>query len=136
MIKKVVFDFDGTLADTREVFLKALVHLSKKHGLKRLSSQEIQEMLKLPIRQRCKTMGILLHKIPLLFHEYLRMLKTMEMASPYPGIQEVVRSLQKREVDLVIISSNSSEYILIGIKYLQYSTPIFFNFKLSKSRNL
>jgi len=60
----------------------------------------------------------------------------MEMASPYPGIQEVVRSLQKREVDLVIISSNSSEYILIGIKYLQYSTPIFFNFKLSKSRNL
>jgi len=35
--------------------------------LKRLSSQEIQEMLKLPIRQRCKTMVIPLHKIPLLF---------------------------------------------------------------------
>ncbi|RQD76080.1 MAG: HAD family hydrolase [Candidatus Syntrophonatronum acetioxidans] len=111
MIKKIVFDFDGTLADTREVFLKALGHLSQKHGFKRLSPQEIQEMLKLPIRQRCKVMEIPLHKIPLLFHESLRLLKTMEMASPYPGIQEVVRALQEREVDLVILSSNSSEYI-------------------------
>lgn len=112
MIRKVVFDFDGTLADTRDLFLEALAQLSEKFGLYQLSQEEIEEMFGLPIRERLKKMGVPLSKMPLMYRESRVIFNRLQSKPvPYPGVKEMVYELKERGLLLDIISSNTYHYI-------------------------
>lgn len=54
MLKYVVFDFDGTLVDSQDIFVPIYNQLAEKHGYKTVSEVEIEPLRKLSIPERCK----------------------------------------------------------------------------------
>lgn len=54
MQKYIVFDFDGTLVDSQNIFVPIYNQLAEKHGYKTVSEEEIEPLRKLTISERCK----------------------------------------------------------------------------------
>ena len=108
MLKAVIFDFDGTLADTRHIVYETYHRLADKHGLKKLSFEEMKEMKALSIKERFKSSGVPMFKVPQLAREaQLIYGEFMDLAAPYPEIDELLQALKKQGLLLFIISSNS-----------------------------
>ena len=112
MKTSVIFDFDGTLADTREALLKAYPLIANKHNLKLLSEAELYGLRKLPIKKRLDLLNIPLSKIPVIIHDTRVMVGSfIETCKPYEGIPDLLLSLVANKYKLNIISSNSEDNI-------------------------
>jgi len=112
MKSSIIFDFDGTLADTREALLKAYPLIAKKHGLKILSEADLYSLRKLPIKKRLELLNIPLSKIPIIIHDTRVMVGSfIETCKPYEGIPDLLLSLVENKYKLSIISSNSEDNI-------------------------
>lgn len=111
MIKLVVFDFDGTIADTGALSVEIFQEMSRKHGIPVLSAEEIEEMRKLPIRKRLKLVSVPLRKVPKLMKESWGMMKEkIGSTQPFDGIVDVLNRIQGK-VPMVILSSNHADNI-------------------------
>ncbi len=111
-LKAILFDFDGTLADTRGVLYQVYDRLAEDHDLPAIPHEELDQIRALPITERFKRMNVPLLKLPRLFREALRIFPDyMELAEPYPGIEEMLALLKKERYPLIIISSNTVESI-------------------------
>jgi phosphoglycolate phosphatase len=109
MFKAVIFDFDGTLADTRHLLYQVYDRLAGKHGYQKFSLAELEAMNSLSIRDRFKKTGVPLFKLPGLTREALAIYgEFISSAAPFPGIPELLRELKSRGLFLSIISSNSA----------------------------
>ena len=65
MQKYIVFDFDGTLVDSQNIFVPIYNQLAEKHGYKTVSEEEIEHLRKLTMSERCKS--LMYHCISFLF---------------------------------------------------------------------
>ncbi len=111
MTKLIVFDFDGTLADTRALTVEIFQEISKKHNYPILSHDEIEAMRKLPIRKRLKIVKVPLRKVPGLMKEGLVLMRErIKDSQLYPGIQEILKAF-KGKIPMVILSSNHTDNI-------------------------
>lgn len=116
MIKLVVFDFDGTIADTGALSVDIFQEMSRKHGIPVLSREEIDEMRKLPIRKRLKLVSVPLRKVPKLMRESWGMMKEkIGSTDVFPGIMDVLNTF-KDHVPMVILSSNHADNIQTFLK--------------------
>lgn len=112
MLKVVIFDFDGTLADTGHILYKAYGRLIKKHKLKTIPPEQLEAMRSLPIRERFRKAGVPLLKLPRLAADVIPIFSEfIGSAVPFPGIVELVRSLKEEDFILMIVSSNSARNI-------------------------
>lgn len=110
MIKAVLFDFDGTLADTRPFFFAIHEQLAEKHGLQKHSREDLEKMRALPLKDRFKKAGVPLKILPRLAREGLSLYgELIDTAVPFPGIPELLETLKKeKNLSLGIVSSNSA----------------------------
>src|SRR6476620_9506645 len=96
MTKVIIFDFDGTLADTIDILLSITNRLSVELGFKCATKEQIAQLSNLTSWQLLQYSGISIFKFPLL----IRMLKA-ELRSEipniqlFPGIKEVLLELKK-----------------------------------------
>lgn len=112
MISDVVFDFDGTLADSRYAIVDLYNQLAAKHGFKPMLAEDIEQLRKVSIRERCKLLGVPMYRVPSLALELTAKYRTMiDSVEPYEGMIPVLQALQKRGVRVGIISSNSQQNI-------------------------
>ncbi|WP_293150448.1 MULTISPECIES: HAD-IA family hydrolase [unclassified Microcoleus] len=113
MTKVIIFDFDGTLADTIDILLNITNRLSVEFGFKSATKDELAQLSNLTSWQILRYSGISLFKFPLL----IRKLKA-ELHSEIPnielfaGIKEVLLELKNLGFQLGIITSNSQENVL------------------------
>ena len=69
--RHLLFDFDGTLADSRELALRLYNELAHEHQLKRMEREHLPELRRMSIQQRLKHLGIPLSMLPMLARELL-----------------------------------------------------------------
>ena len=117
MTKVIIFDFDGTLADTIDILLSITNRLSAEFGFKSATKEELAQLSNLTAWQILKYSGISIFKFPLL----IRRLKA-ELRSEIPhiqlfsGIKEVLLELKNLGFQLGIITSNSRENVLESLE--------------------
>jgi phosphoglycolate phosphatase len=117
MFTSIIFDFDGTLVDSRGIALLVYRRLSRKHQLPELTPETLEELKNLPILDRLKVMRYPVYRLPELIREMKQAYREhLPALKPYPGIREVLHTLAGRGYDLHILSSNSRENIAPFLK--------------------
>jgi len=113
MIQKViVFDFDGTIADTVDALISIANRLAIEFGYKQITPEQLAYLRNLTSREIIKYSGVSLLKIPFLLKKVKSELKNkIHEFQPIPGIQEALTELKNQGYHLGIITSNSQENV-------------------------
>ena len=110
----IIFDFDGTIADSFEVVLELFYELT---GHEHLADEEIVELKSLPIRKVGKKVGISLPQVPrLLMKGRVLMRERMREVKVFPGLYEVLAALKRDGWQLMVISTNSQQNVEAYLK--------------------
>lgn len=112
MTKTIIFDFDGTLADTFEVILSITNHLALEFGYEPVGEKDIPKLQNLSSKQILRQSGISFFKIPFLIRRLRRELESrLTDVNLFPGIKELILDLKAEGYTLGIITSNSEENV-------------------------
>ena len=110
--RHLVFDFDGTLVDSKAVFLSLYNDLAGKAGYTPMTPENLEHLRTLSIPQRCKYLNVPLYKIPFLaakvVKQYGEKLSEIELN---PGIADMFTALEAKGAGYSIISTNSKQTI-------------------------
>lgn len=112
MIKHIIFDFDGTIVDSRFLAVELLNQLAEKYKFRKIKEKEFEHFRSLSITERCKAIHAPVYMIPIILTELRR--KYQESTShlrAFMGIKELLRGLNAKGFKLSIISSNSIDNI-------------------------
>lgn len=132
-VKMVLFDFDGTLADTFADGLEILNDLSKQFGFRRLEGEDIERARDMTTRQVMKFLGVPSRKLPTIAqHGVTKLKERMPAVRPFPGIAEMVQDLTSMGVRVGIVTSNSEENVnyflrnhqIDGIEFVRSSSRL------------
>jgi len=111
--KYIIFDFDGTLADTIPVMLTLIEGLAKEAGYnKEITEEDLEWIRNHELKDIPRKFGIPWIKIPYLIIKGRDILnKQMFSVPPCQGILEMVRTLEKKGYILAVLSSNRRDSI-------------------------
>jgi len=108
----VVFDFDGTLGDTLDIFLELFNDFAKEKGLTPIHPDQIPELRDLPLKEFIKKQGIsTLNLIQLLKYSHQKLKPHLNRIQIFKHIPELLQNLKDHNFKLGILSSNSVENI-------------------------
>ncbi|QSB08674.1 HAD-IA family hydrolase [Lysinibacillus sp. FSL K6-0075] len=116
-MKHIIFDFDGTLADSTAVFASAWNTLAQKYKFKGIELKEIDALKKLSISERSKLFDFPMYKLPMILPQFYKLYRqSLNDVHLFEGMKEVLIEIDKRGYKILIISSNSKENILEFLK--------------------
>lgn len=108
----VIFDFDGTLADSFPWFLGVLNTVCRRHGLRTVEAAEIETLRHLGAREILRALRVPAWKLPAIARDMRAMkVAAAERIPLFPGVPEVLRSLAGGGLRLAIASSDSEASI-------------------------
>jgi phosphoglycolate phosphatase len=117
MTKVIIFDFDGTLADTIDILLSITNRLSAEFGFKSATKEELAQLSNLTSWQILQYSGISLFKFPLLIRKLKAELRSeIPKIKLFSQIKEVLWELKNQGFQLGIITSNSQENVLEALE--------------------
>lgn len=112
MIKVLLFDFDGTIADSFASFIEIAGKLAKKHNFPPLPLEELEKFRAEDPRALIKQLKIPFYKIPLLAIDMKKMQQEyIPRIHPFAGLPEVLYELKKKGFTLGILTSNGKENV-------------------------
>jgi len=113
----LIFDFDGTIADTFWQGLEILNTMAPEFGYRQLSKEDLPKAKDMTTRQLMRFLGISGRRLPIIAHKGVRKLRSkINEIEPIAGMPEVLRELHARGKRLGIITSNSEENVGIFLK--------------------
>ena len=108
----LLFDFDGTVADTFEVSHAILNDLAAEFRFKQLSREEIEEARSMGTREFIRHLGISSWRVPRIAKRGLELLhERIESVNPIEGMPEVLARLHGRGHRIGILTSNSESNV-------------------------
>jgi phosphoglycolate phosphatase len=108
MYKLVIFDFDGTLADSALWMARELNPLARRFGFRQVTEEEIQVMRGQRTREILQTLDVPHWKLPFIArHLRRRFAEDADSIRLFPGAKALLRRLAGQGVVLGVVSSNS-----------------------------
>ena len=115
--KVILFDFDGTIADTYEAVADITNQLSTEFGYKALDTEEQSLLKNLSSREIFKLSEISIFKLPFLVRRVRSELsKEIGELLPIEGLTQILLELKKQGYILGVVTSNIKENVDIFFK--------------------
>ena len=112
MTRLVIFDFDGTLADTAAWFVGQLTSLAAAHGFRAPSREEIEVLRGRPTREVIAALKVKPWKMPGIANDLRRrMAADIGGVRLFDGVPEMIRALRRIGLCIAVVSSNSEENV-------------------------
>ena len=140
MKKVILFNFNGTITNTKFLAIDMYNEIAEKQGYKKISEEDVSYLSALSIRNRCKVLNLPLYKMPLVgiaikrrSQQYIPNLK------PVSGMTETLRLLKQEGYKIGFTTSNNQ--VVLNEFLIKNSINIFdyshFSFSpLSKSKDI
>lgn len=112
MAKKVlIFDFDGTIADSLQLLVEVFNKLAFKYNFESASKKKVEDLRGKNAKEAIDELKIPKHKLPIIFidgrREFFRGVSDLKV---FPGMRELFLSL-KKNYQLGVVTSNSVENV-------------------------
>ena len=108
----VVFDFDGTLADSLTWFRTALSDVVEKHGLTPICEERAEALRGMSPKAIMDELGIPTWKLPFIAADVRdRAAKNVHQITLFDGIAELLLDLRASGITIAVVSSNGEDAI-------------------------
>ncbi|MEM6445509.1 MAG: HAD hydrolase-like protein [Cyanobacteria bacterium P01_D01_bin.123] len=108
----ILFDFDGTLADTLDAVVEIANRLAEEFGYEPVSRAKLEELKRLDGREVLRRSQVPLLKIPSLIRRLRSELyRELPHLNPIPGIESALQKLHAEGHVLGVLTSNSQENV-------------------------
>ena len=110
--KFILFDFDGTLADTFPFFTQVFNQLAEEFKFKRIESDEWESLRGFDAARMMKYVGLSPWKMPLIATRFKKLMsEKRDSISLFSEVPEMLKRLTSGGMTLAVVSSNSRENI-------------------------
>lgn len=111
-MKTIIFDFDGTIADSSYVFMHGWNAFADQYGYKKVDERDIASARGLTLHECAKRFHFPMMKMPIILPKIYRYYNEhISQVSPYVGIADMLKALKAAGHQLVILSSNEKKNI-------------------------
>lgn len=106
--KLVIFDFDGTLADTFPWFMRVINDVADRYRFKRVEPHEVEMLRGMGAAEIMAHLGVPRWKLPLIA-SHMRRRKAREIGATrlFAGVDRMLARLDDAGVTIAVVSSNS-----------------------------
>lgn len=120
----MLFDFDGTLADTFPRVGRLLPRLARELRFRDPGPEEIRDMREMPIGRILSSLGIPGWKVPLVLWRARSLLASdPEPIALFPGVADLLGCLDARGVEWGILTSNSASLVRSTLRRARVPEP-------------
>lgn len=130
--KYILFDFDGTIADTEDVNFDIFQQLASKYKLRQVEKEELPFLKKMSASQIMKDLNVKAYRLPLMLRQGKKILKEniVNIKFCQENTVEVLKELRSQGLKIGIITTNSKTNVS---KFLDYNDAKIFDFIYSAS---
>lgn len=108
----VIFDFDGTLADSFPFFVGSVNELATRHGFAPLPPEALESMRGKDARTILTSVGLPLWKVPELASDYVALMaQHLDQIPLFAGVVALLDRLADAGVALALVSSNADRNV-------------------------
>lgn len=128
----LIFDFDGTIADTFQYILNLSDKLAEEFKFNKIHPDEVEQLKNNTLSQTIKHLKIPMLKIPLILSYARKELhKDITKIKPIKGLDSTLAQIKMQGIKMGILSSNSAKNIK---EFLKYHDIEFFDFIHTSSK--
>lgn len=110
--KLVIFDFDGTLANSFPWFMGVTNTFADKYRFKRIEEHEVETLRGYSARQIVQHLGVPMWKVPVIAHHMRRLTaEQIDQVPLFDGIDRMLQQLAQAGITLAVVTSNSYDNV-------------------------
>lgn len=108
----VIFDFDGTIADTMSLAVELGNQIMVEMGREPVSDAQVQELRSMTVRQVMSALDVPFYKVPSLVIEARSLLHNrIDDLQPIKGMPTLIADMKKANRPMGVVTTNSSENV-------------------------
>jgi phosphoglycolate phosphatase len=128
----LIFDFDGTIADTFSYYLSCINILADKFEFKKIPPEDVASYRNMGSHEILQSLHIPSIRVPLIVWEARKLLKKgIHQIMPVQGMKKALVALQSLDISMGIITSNSVKNVATFLKLNEIAV---FDFTFSSLR--